>query len=346
MEIIKEWEKIFKDNSVIYIYGALLNAERLYRVALKTGVVTQIAGFAVTHKEGNPSNKFGLPVVEVAELNNADVFLLVPQQGVAKKEISLLLDKMGKNYCYAAKYLKILNENNSLHDDEWKKTEIQVKRLDYEKTQREREKDKNICGKILEILKDGNPDFGGDEAYQSLEQIGLKGFRPTLYRINKYGLKKYLEKDKTVLDIGCNTGFIDLSISSFVKKITGVEYDKSLIIVANLAKDYLNIKNVEFLCNDFEKWYLENSKESFDIIFSFAVHHWLNIDFYQYIDIIDGLLNINGIVCFESQSYDPDTEFDLCIELLLKKDYLVQDKGTIIDDGTTMRKFYILQKMS
>lgn len=343
VELLKEWRKIFEENSKIYIYGALLNAERLYRVAVKLGTVNQIIGFAVTSMSGNPASKFELPVKEVSKISEEDVFFLVPQNGTAKKEISHILEERGKKYCFAAKFLKILNEHVILKDEAWKATEDEMREIE-PKCDEKKIQNEEMCKLILKILREEEPDFGGDEAYQSLELIGLKGMRPTLYRLNKYGLREFLTESDTVLDIGCNTGFIDMSIAYLVKEVIGIEYDGGLVKVANLVKDYLQIENVSFMCTDFAEWYRKNDDKKFNVIFSFAVHHWLDIDIEKYVDMLDNLLNINGILCFESQSYDPDEEFDQCMQHFKQRKYSIKKNGTIIDDGMTERKFYILQK--
>ena len=56
-----------------------------------------------------------------------------------------------------------------------------------------------------------NQDFGRGEFYQSLEELGVIGQRPTKLRIEKYQLDEIVS-EKNVLDIGCNCGFMDISI--------------------------------------------------------------------------------------------------------------------------------------
>ena len=69
----------------------------------------------------------------------------------------------------------------------------------------------------------------------------------------------------SVLDIGCNCGFFDLFLSDKVNNIVGVEYNNSLIQIANIVKQYENIDNVEFICEDFNKFKCD---KKFDIIFA------------------------------------------------------------------------------
>lgn len=113
--------------------------------------------------------------------------------------------------------------------------------------------------------------FGDDGFYQSLPVLGIKGARPSDFRIKTYRLDKIV-KDRKVLDIGNNCGFLDLSIDA--KSITGVEYAKNLVDVGNTAATYLELNNVHFEQGDFTKW---ECKEIKDVVLNFAVHGWINM---------------------------------------------------------------------
>ena len=134
---------------------------------------------------------------------------------------------------------------------------IDVKKLFYAKSYN---KSTNNCGllnsfknKIHRILLSQKQQFGRGDFYQSFNQLNIRGQRPTNYRIEKYNLSKYIDKNKTILDIGNNVGFFDLTIANKVKSITGIEYNESLSFIANLTKKFLDVKNVNFINGDFNK---------------------------------------------------------------------------------------------
>ena len=60
--------------------------------------------------------------------------------------------------------------------------------------------------------------YGLDKLYQSYDELNVEGQRNTERRIIEYELKKHLQETDSVLDIGCNCGFIDLQISYFIKQ--------------------------------------------------------------------------------------------------------------------------------
>ena len=106
-----------------------------------------------------------------------------------------------------------------------------------------------------------------DGFYQGLDKINIKGSRSTEKRFNEYNIGSLFSKNKNVLDIGSNCGFVSLYTSEFVKSVTGVEINPFLVKISNDTKEFLNIQNVKFVCSTFEEY---NTEERFDIVYSFA----------------------------------------------------------------------------
>ena len=65
-------------------------------------------------------------------------------------------------------------------------------------------------------------------------------------------------KDKTVLDMGCNIGYIsNYCARNGATQVVGVDLKQNLIDVCNYIKEIDNISNVEFICE--EKRYVEQN---------------------------------------------------------------------------------------
>ena len=141
--------------------------------------------------------------------------------------------------------------------------------------------------------------------YQGFDEIQIEGCRNTEKRFARYNIEKYLSKEKSVLDIGSNCGFVVLYLSRFVRDVLGVEINPYLVNIAKDVKEFLEINNANFICSKFEN--LE-SKNNFDIICSFAndstIDDNTDFNFRQYIKKIIELLNDDGILIFESQALD------------------------------------------
>lgn len=354
-EKYKEIQSILKELGLLddaeenyYIYGAANNAEWLLQILKKLGMGHKIKGFLVTDMAGNPTILEGFPVFDVHEFGEREIGVLVPHAGIYKCEIFSLLKELNYKKVFSAlKLMHIMNEEKRtvVLDEFMVEAEKWKTKLDAEKTEREKENDKKLIEKIIKIQKKGNPDFGGFKFYQGLEEIGIQGIRPTRYRILKYGIHEILKENYKVLDIGCNSGFLDMAISGLAANVTGIEYDSSLVSIAECVKEYLEIENCVFVNADFNDWYKEN-EERYEVIFSFAIHHWLNLKPEDYIDRLDKLLKTKGFIFIESHDLTrkEDNEYDDCVEALLEKGYILQKKEEIIDDGVTRRNFAILYK--
>ncbi len=149
--------------------------------------------------------------------------------------------------------------------------------------------------------------YGGLGFYQSFLQIGFPGSRNSGERINLYKMRDYLKENDSVLDIGCNCGFLDLQIAPFVGEVLGIDIEQGFIDVANRTKEQLKIDNASFKCINF---YEENIVREFDAVFSFAVHELMlqNFTEKEYVDRISNLIRAGGYLFFESHDTRTDRE--------------------------------------
>ena len=111
------------------------------------------------------------------------------------------------------------------------------------------------------------------------ELLGLK-FRisaESFYQINhdqcENLYRKALEyadftKEDSVIDAYCGTGTIGIILSKYVKKVFGVEINKSAIKDANINAKRNSISNIEFICSDAGKYMqkLAEKKEKIDVV--------------------------------------------------------------------------------
>ncbi len=340
-EIKREWESILAQPN-LYIYGAAITASKLYDFIVQMGYKENIGGFLVTDGEKNVQKLCGLPVNDVHNFSDKSACVLVPHMGVYKEQICSLLESLSFNHVYLVGQLRAKTAMEERKESIPEQEEIGWEEYN-SKSEEEKEKDAGIREQILQMLKEGQPDFGSIVPYQSLELIGLKGMRPTAYRIKEYGLDRILRGQDDVLDIGCNSGFLDISISQRVRSVTGIEYDGSLVKIAKLAADYLKAENCTFINSDFYEWY-KDTETSYNVIFSFAIHHWLNLTPQEYVEALDRMLRTNGHICFESHIYGEDVEFDMCCEEFRKRGYSVLCEKGMNDDGVQNRQYVLLKK--
>lgn len=83
-------------------------------------------------------------------------------------------------------------------------------------------------------------------------------------------------RDKNILDLGCGDGNLSYSLLKAVGdkgKVTAIDIDSGMI---NTAREKYGVnQNISFYDEDIVKWLL-NDSNSYDIVFSNAVLHWLD----------------------------------------------------------------------
>lgn len=192
-------------------------------------------------------------------------------------------------------------------------------------------------------------DYGSGYFYQSLKKINITGFRDTESRVKKLEIRE-LVKNKKVLDIGTNTGFILFSSYKSFNHAIGIEHNCYLIEIAENVKKYLNVKNIEFKCINFEN-YAKKTKTKFDVILSLANHSTFDGNTKQniqdYFLNTSKLLNPKGILIFESHppQIEPPEKLEKTINAI-QKNYIIIKKPLIKMDGflDKKRSYLIAQK--
>lgn len=211
---------------------------------------------------------------------------------------------------------------------------------------------KSIRKEINKILKSQDKnffDYGFGYFYQSINQINVSGLRNTKKRCKCYQLENFVQNSNQILDIGSNVGSIIFEIYNIEKKFIGIEYNQTLIQVSQKIQEYLNFKNIEFICKDFLKF---ETKNKFDLILSLANHTTFDKGIKSselYFNKVLDLLDNNGTVLIESHhpKYEKKDDFERMIDDLVKKfklNIINHNKlltGSYYDDN---RYFYFLKK--
>lgn len=142
-------------------------------------------------------------------------------------------------------------------------------------------------------------DYGQGYFYQSFQKVFISGFRNTEERVLQYDLNK-ITKNKEILDIGCNSAFLLLSLTG-LKSAVGIDINPHLINIANITKRFLKLTNFSFFNEKIETF---DSKKKFDIVFSLANHSTIdgniNLNKNQYFSKCASFLKKNGTLFFES----------------------------------------------
>jgi SAM-dependent methyltransferase len=143
-------------------------------------------------------------------------------------------------------------------------------------------------------------DYGEGYFYQSFSSAYISGFRDTTERVKHLGLRE-ITKNKSVLDIGCNAGFILISLADTYKSGFRFDFNPYLIEIANATISFKKINNTNFSASFFEDIDIE---ESYDVVLSLANHSIYDgntkQDLDSYFKRISDVLKKDGIMVFES----------------------------------------------
>jgi SAM-dependent methyltransferase len=148
----------------------------------------------------------------------------------------------------------------------------------------------------------GSYDYGLGYLYQSFSPLGLSGRRNTERRVAAASLIERT-RGRSILDIGCNAGFISLSLAPTAKQVTGFDFNPHLVAVANRCSRYLELENTRFLVSSFADF---PETERFDVVMSLSNH--VTFDgpvfptFQGYLEKCARLLNKGGLIVFESHT--------------------------------------------
>lgn len=150
-------------------------------------------------------------------------------------------------------------------------------------------------------------------------------------------ISKYINfKDRTVLDLGCNTGGMLFELST-IKKGIGYDYDIDCIKCANYIKNYYNINNLLFGVCDFNRNPLPNIN-NFDIILLCSLGSWV----YNWRNLYKKCMKSKSVIIFETNN---DKEGKAQLDFFKLHNYC---NSLIINNlsdnsGNNKRKTYILK---
>jgi len=145
----------------------------------------------------------------------------------------------------------------------------------------------------------------GKYSYQAFAELHIAGYRPTEKRFYEYKLMDYLSTDKTVLDVGANSCFLSTFVARYSKHVDAIEINPYAVRMGQLAAEYLNLKNTNFMAGTFEDF---KTDKKYDIILACASYNTSDrqtiFNLEQYNKKCYDLLKDDGLLLFESHGFD------------------------------------------
>jgi len=124
--------------------------------------------------------------------------------------------------------------------------------------------------------------------------------RDSARRLALFAINKDILQNKSLLDLGCNTGGMIFEAQKFKPaQCVGVEYDSDKVELATKITAYCGLNNTKFICGDIDEVNMQKIGGKFDVIFCLAIeaHIKKKSRLYQFLAEIS-----NNVIYFEGNS--------------------------------------------
>lgn len=191
-------------------------------------------------------------------------------------------------------------------------------------------------------------DYGEGYFYQGLKELGISGLRNSEARVEAMDLLSRVE-GCTVLEIGCNTGFLSVLLSRKAARVAAFDINPHLVEIGRIAAQALQRTNVTFFVSRFEDLQLQ---ETFDVVLSFANHSTFDENtaqnLHSYFQRCHQLLRPGGSLLFES--HPPQYEGAKLGEVLnlLRQTFELQEQRLLVYPGGPLdlgRTFVVAKRL-
>jgi len=180
--------------------------------------------------------------------------------------------------------------------------------------------------------------------YQTLDG-STKGHRNVLERIDAYDLLRLVNKNSTVIDIGCNRGLFGVALSPHIKHYSGIEANPGELNHGKAMAASKQLSNITYYNCRFEDFARSDSSGSYDLILMLAIIVYIDATPEDIACWIISSLNNNGRLVIEGH---PETYlgepacWDAIIAFLDKA--LILEKELVVKDRSLTRDLRVYKR--
>lgn len=186
-----------------------------------------------------------------------------------------------------------------------------------------------------------------DLPYQGLAIAGVLGDRMSDYRFDDYELRRWIKPNESVLDIGCNCGFIAvLAAYRIGASAHGIDINPYMIEVGQLVAKHLRVDDsVHLSAGNLVEY---RPPAPFDTVLSFATHwtddHNYRVSIVDHMERMASLLRPGGTLVFETHCNDVGSA-EFYEGMASVKDRLFRFDGVYKKTDAGTRELYIMQRI-
>ncbi len=180
---------------------------------------------------------------------------------------------------------------------------------------------------------------------QGLESLMLVGQRPSLQRLQAYGLHEWLPAEAQALDLNCDHGYLLIGLAERLSLGLGLGSSAGRIAAGTAVAAHLGLSHITLRSTPFEQF---GQTQAFDLILAAGAHHDSKLALPELGARLHRLCRPGAIVLLESRGTRSDTSiepgFAHKAQTLADAGFTVVRSGTLCDDGLNLREFRLLQR--
>jgi len=149
-------------------------------------------------------------------------------------------------------------------------------------------------------------------------------------------IRNLIDKDSSVIDVGCGTGRLDFQLADKCKKVTGIDLSSKNIRVAKKNLQKSKFKNIKFVHSGIKE-IRESAKERYDFAIMTLVIHEIEAE--QRLAVLNDMKTIADTIIIGDylvpRKDNFSTKFSIAVEFLAGREHYANYKSFVKQGGLT-----------
>lgn len=147
-------------------------------------------------------------------------------------------------------------------------------------------------------------------------------------------IRNMIDKDSSVIDVGCGTGRLEFQLADKCKSVTGIDLSSKNIKVANKNLENKKLNNVTFLHTGIEELAASNNTKYDYAVMTFVIHEIAPV---QRLSVLASMKKIANTIIIGDylvpRNNSFSTKFSIAVEYFAGKDHYTNYKSFVKQGG-------------